>query len=246
MKKKENAKIALFDCDKTLVEISNITNKALSDALNSQFKVRGDLSMLDRDKYCGVDIVEVILNVLEKTYKKKKKTTAIEDINLSKFILCKDTYENGLVKRLRNTYNPRKLLTDGASKFLATLNTAHTPVGVYTGGLDLVVRTALRVTDIRRYVDVFTAGKNRMDAVKKCVSGLEDKYKIRIKPKTVAIFGDSPNDMETALSYGAIPIGILGASEYSGKELQKAGARHVYDSFNFYKTIMLEIFNKRI
>lgn len=246
MKNKEHARVALFDCDKTLVEISNITNKALSDALYSQFEVRGDLTMLNRNEYCGVSITQVILQVLEKACKQKNSTIAIEDIEFSKFVRCKDAYEDGLVKRLRNTCNPRKLLTDGTSKFLATLNSTGIPVGVYTGGIESVVRTALRVTDIRRYVDIFTSGSNRIDAVKRCVSGLEDEYKIRIKPQNVAIFGDSPNDMDTALRYGAIPIGMVGASEYDGKELQKAGARHIYDSFRFYKTIMLEIFNKSV
>jgi phosphoglycolate phosphatase-like HAD superfamily hydrolase len=246
MKSKKHTQVALFDCDKTLIEISNVTNKALSDALYSQFKVRGDLTTLNRDEYCGISITQVIVRVLQKAYEHKKKTTAFEDIEFSKFVLCKDAYEDGLVKRLRQARNPRRFLTDGASKFLATLNNAEIPVGVYTGGLESVVKTALRVTDIRRYVDMFTSGFNRIDAIKRCVIGLEDKYRITIKPQNVAVFGDSLNDMDAAARYGAIPIGVVGASEYNGKELKAAGALHIYDSFHFYKAIMLEIFNKTV
>jgi phosphoglycolate phosphatase-like HAD superfamily hydrolase len=243
---KEKPRVALFDCDKTLVEISNITNRALSDALYSQFEVHGDLTMLSRDEYCGVSITQVIVHVLQKAYEHKNKTIALEDINFSKFVRCKDAYEEGLVKRLRNARNPRRLLTDGASKFLAALNNAEIPVGVYTGGLEPIVRTALRITGIRRYVDVFTSGSNRIDAIKRCVVGLEDKYQMAIKPHDIAVFGDSLNDMDAAARYGAIPIGIVGASEYDSKELKAAGARRIYDSFHFYKTIMLELFNKAV
>jgi phosphoglycolate phosphatase-like HAD superfamily hydrolase len=244
MKSKKYAQVALFDCDKTLIEISNVTNKALSDALYSQFEIRGDLTTLNRDEYCGISITQVIVRVLQKAYEHKKKTTAFEDIKFSKFVQCKEAYEDGLVKRLRQARNPRRFLTDGTSKFLAALNNTEIPVGVYTGGLESVVRTALRVTDIRRYVDVFTSGFNRINAIERCVVGLEDKYHMTIKPQNVAVFGDSLNDMDAAARYGAIPIGIVGASEYDSKELKKAGAHHIYDSFQFYKAILLEIFNK--
>jgi phosphoglycolate phosphatase-like HAD superfamily hydrolase len=246
MREKKYARVALFDCDKTLVEITGITNRALSDALHSQFGVRGDLTMLNRNEYCGISITQVIVHVLQKAYEHKNKTIALEDIEFSKFVRCKDAYEDGLVKRLRRAQSPRKLLTDGAYKFLAALNNAGIPVGVYTGGLESVVGTALRATGIRRYVDAFTSGSNRMDAIRRCVNGLEEEYGMRVKPRDVAVFGDSLNDMKNAAEYGAVPIGIIGASEYDEKELRAAGAKYIYDNFHFYKAILLEIFGRSV
>lgn len=235
-------KVALFDCDKTLVEITDIANKALSEALWKNFKVRGDMTLLKRNAYCGVSMTQIIIDVMELAYKKANKVFVPEDVTFRRFLACKQEYESGLARRIRAEKNPNRYLCENVEKFFRELRSADIPIGVYTGGPEEVCRAVLRATEIRRYVTAITSASNRVRAIESCVGMLEEKYKHDFKPAEVAVFGDSLNDMKAAIEAGSIPIGVLHASKYTSRELKKAGAKKVYAGFVNYRLILKEIF----
>jgi len=236
------AKVALFDCDKTLVEITDVANKALAESLWRNFKVHGDMTLLKRNAYCGVSMTQIIIDVLELAYKKANKVFVPEDASFGRFLACKNEYESGLARRIRAEKNPNKYLCENVEEFFRELRSADIPIGVYTGGPEEACISILRATGICRYVTAIVSASDRVRAIESCVGMLEEKYKHDFNHAEVAVFGDSLNDMKAAKMVEAIPIGVLHASKYTGGEMKKAGAKKVYAGFASYRLILKEIF----
>jgi phosphoglycolate phosphatase-like HAD superfamily hydrolase len=102
---------------------------------------------------------------------------------------------------------------------------------VVTGNLPEISRHKLTAFDLHSHIDFEIGGygslsAHRPDLVPHAVGLATTKHAREFPAESVVVVGDTPNDVEAALSHGAVPVAVA-TGKYSEDELRDAGARTV-------------------
>ena len=232
--------IALFDTDKTLIEITPLVNRALDDTLQEHFDFHGTLSDLTPDEYAGQHMSRIISRLVSKK-------TPFENWYIEEKIEdAMRTYVQKLNGYLSSHVQPARLLCPGVIEFLHNLKKHNIPCAVFSGGISAVHKKALEVTGLDEYFDT-TCTSDRSGAVDRvqlinfCVKDLRIGGR-HVPVDNIVVFGDSPNDIRSAKKYRARSVAIAAKSMYTLQELEAEKPFKVYQSFKDYKRILGEVF----
>jgi len=243
MSKKEY--MALFDTDKTLIEITPLVNKALDDTLREHFDIHGDLNDLKPDEYAGQHMSYIISRLVSQ--KSDYEGWYID----GKVEEAMKTYVRSLNNHLSSHGQPRRLICPGAIDFLEALRKHEIPRGVFSGGISEVHKKALEVTGLNNYFDTACTSDrkgaaDRVQLINFCVTDLKRFVGGKVVTSNIAVFGDAPNDIRSANKYRAKSIAILAKSLYSRDQLQTERPFRIYESFKDYEKILREIFEIKV
>lgn len=242
MSQKEH--IALFDTDKTLIEITPLVNKALDDTLREHFNIHGNLNDLGPDEYAGQHMSYIISRLVSKK-------TDFEGWYIDEKVEdAMKTYVHSLNGHLSTHGQPRRLICPGTIEFLEALKKHEIPRGVFSGGISEVHKKALEVTGLNKYFDTACTSDrkgaaDRVQLINFCVNDLKRFTGGKLVISNIAVFGDAPNDIRSANKYRAKSIAILARSLYSRDQLQAEHPFKIYDSFKDYEKILKEVFGIR-
>jgi phosphoglycolate phosphatase-like HAD superfamily hydrolase len=237
--------IALFDTDKTLIEMTPLVNKALDDTLREHFDIHGTLNDLNRDEYAGQHMSYIISRLVSKKtdYEGWYIDDKVED--------AMKTYVHSLSGLLSAHGQPRRLLCPGAIDFLEALKKHNIPRGVFSGGISEVHKKALEVTGLGEYFETACTSDrkgaaDRVQLINFCVNDLKRFTGGKLVVGNIAVFGDAPNDIRSANKYRAKSIAILAKSLYSRDQLQAEHPFRIYESFRDYEKILREVFDIKV
>ncbi|MBI4146527.1 HAD family hydrolase [Candidatus Woesearchaeota archaeon] len=231
--------IALFDTDKTLLDITTLVEKAFNDALFEHVRRRFKFTTLPRDKYVGVSMMKIYLSCLESLF-----GTGAEHYGPHTWADVNASYERNLVDMLETQKNTRKYLCPGVIGFLEALKAEGIPRGVYSGAPSGVHQAALQATGLESYFDVRASGeyaKTRAGLIKNCHDQLRRRG-VQVGKQRVVVFGDAPTDAEAANEYGAVSVTVSGKSMFTHDEIKKSSPKFVYGSFEDHQRIMRDLF----
>jgi phosphoglycolate phosphatase-like HAD superfamily hydrolase len=234
-------RMALFDTDKTLIEMTPMVNKALDDTLQEHFGIHGNLNDLSPDEYAGQHMGSII-------YRLVSKKTDFEGWYIDETVEdAMKTYVRSLNGHLSAHGQPRRLICPGAIEFLEALKKHEIPRGVFSGGISEVHKKALEVTGLDKYFDTACTSDrkgaaDRVQLINFCVNDLRRFTGGPLMTGNIAVFGDAPNDIRSANKYRAKSIAILARSLYSRDQLQAEHPFKIYESFKDYEKILREVF----
>jgi phosphoglycolate phosphatase-like HAD superfamily hydrolase len=236
--------VALFDTDKTLIEMTPLVNKALDDTLREHFDVHGNLNDLKPDEYAGHHMTTIIYRLVS------QKTDFEEWYIRNEIDDAMKTYVHSLNEHLSAHGQPRRLICPGTIDFLDALKKYNIPRGVFSGGISEVHKKALEVTGLNEYFDTACTSDrkgaaDRVQLINFCVNDLKRFTGGKLVASNIAVFGDAPNDIRSANKYRAKSIAILARSLYSREQLQAERPFKIYESFNDYEKILREVFDIR-
>jgi phosphoglycolate phosphatase-like HAD superfamily hydrolase len=234
--------IALFDTDKTLIEMTPLVNKALDETLQEHFGIHGDLNDLSPDEYAGQHMSYIISRLVTKKtdYEGWYIDSHVEE--------AMKTYVSSLTDRLASHGQPRRLLCPGTIDFLEALKKHKIPRGVFSGGISEVHKKALEVTGLGEYFNTACTSDrkgaaDRVQLINFCVNDMKSLVSGgKIVTGNIAVFGDAPNDIRSANKYRAKSIAILARSLYSREQLQAERPFKIYESFTDYERILRDVF----
>lgn len=239
MTKTSESTIALFDTDKTLVDITDLVNVALRETMQKHFDFSADLNDLQRDDFSGMAHRHIIEKLAtSRGFEPYFVGFKEKEIDRTYF----DFLKTEIKKRKSDS-----LVLPGVKPFLSVLKNNDIYLGVFSGAISEIHNLLLEVTDLKKFFEVSctsdnSRAPNRVQLINYCVDELRKKTKYRITPQNVFVFGDTPNDIRAANEYNARSIGMLKASLYTREELLAAEPYAVYDSFEQYPKILQDLF----
>lgn len=136
------------------------------------------------------------------------------------------------VERARASLSEEGRALDGAAAVLADLAGREGVVqSLVTGNLPEISRHKLAALGLDEHLDLEIGGygsisARRADLVPHAVKAAETKHSTEFPPESVVILGDTPHDIEAALEYGAVAIGVA-TGRFSAEQLTAAGAHLV-------------------
>ncbi len=241
---KAHKQIALFDTDKTLIEISHLVDRALDETMHKVFGIHGVLGDLSPSEYAGQHMAYIIARLVEKKtdYEHWYIDSKIED--------AMRNYVGALNSHLTEHTQPRRLVCPGVYQFLDALRATGIHRGVFTGGISDVHKKVLEVTGLGGYFEAtctsdHKSAVDRVQLINMCIKDLRPKIG-SLPTNNIAVFGDAPNDIRSANKYKAKSVGILEKSLFSEKDLQNEKPFKIYESFRDYKKIIYEVFGVKV
>jgi len=227
--------VALFDTDRTLINIESAVNEALGVSTEQHFGYATDLRDLRRDQYAGQPMDAIF-------YSLAAGDSGVEgswpdEVNVDDAIA---TYEEALDYILSNEPEPKRFLCDGVVEFLDRLKEGGIHLGVFSGATGPAHAKALEVTGLAGYFPARATSDEqnsiyRVDLIRLCASRLEKYLRSqggeRINPAKVAIFDDNPQALRAANQFCPWSIGVLSASLYTKDELEEAQPFKIYLDF---------------
>ncbi|WP_406643063.1 HAD family hydrolase [Amycolatopsis sp. WGS_07] len=136
------------------------------------------------------------------------------------------------VERAQDTLAEAGRALDGAAAVLADLAGREGVVqSLITGNLPEISRHKLAALGLDEHLDLEIGGygslsARRSDLVPHAVKAAETKHGTEFPAESVVILGDTPHDVEAALDYGAMAIGVA-TGRFSAEQLSDAGAHLV-------------------
>ncbi|WP_037367100.1 haloacid dehalogenase-like hydrolase [Amycolatopsis orientalis] len=136
------------------------------------------------------------------------------------------------VERARASLSEEGRALDGAAAVLADFAGREGVVqSLVTGNLPEISRHKLAALGLDEHLDLEIGGygslsPDRADLVPHAVKAAETKHGTEFPAESVVILGDTPNDVEAALAYGAVAIGVA-TGRFSAAQLSSAGAHTV-------------------
>nr|WP_116200103.1 haloacid dehalogenase-like hydrolase [Amycolatopsis circi] len=136
------------------------------------------------------------------------------------------------VERARETLPQEGRALDGAAAALADLAGCEGVVqSLITGNLPEISLHKLAALGLDEHLDLEIGGygslsAQRSDLVPHAVKAAETKHGKEFPAESVVILGDTPHDIEAALDYGAVAIGVA-TGRFSVEQLTAAGAHLV-------------------
>ena len=239
---------ALFDTDRTLVDISRLVERAFGEATFTHVGKRFKFSDLTPEQATGVHMERLYLMWMENVVEKEDLRTA------ELWPSVKADYERELLKLL---YLPRvhghSYRCTGAVPFLKFLKRNSIPCGVFSGAQKKVHEATLHATGLEAYFDARVSADDHLSDGKKldtrakliecCYAKLRIKYPSIIPEETV-VFGDTPKDITSAREYGAKSVAICASSLFTREQLVKSNPTGVYASFKHFRRIYADLFEE--
>jgi len=136
----------------------------------------------------------------------------------------------------------------GAEDVLRFLNGTGRLTGIVTGALEEAARIKLSRGDLNRFLPFGGFGSDSADRVELTRRGIERGAALirrELPPGHVHILGDTPRDMDAAVTVGAVPIGVT-TGTYQADALLDAGARVVVPTLKAYPSLIQWRPDKRI
>ncbi|MBB1160014.1 haloacid dehalogenase-like hydrolase [Amycolatopsis sp. DR6-1] len=136
------------------------------------------------------------------------------------------------VERARETLPEEGRALDGAAAVLADFaETDGVVQSLVTGNLPEISLHKLAALGLDEHLDLEIGGygslsARRADLVPHAVKAAETKHDTEFPAESVVILGDTPHDIEAALEYGAVAIGVA-TGRFSAGQLAAAGANLV-------------------
>ncbi|ATY10494.1 haloacid dehalogenase [Amycolatopsis sp. AA4] len=136
------------------------------------------------------------------------------------------------VERARETLPAEGRALDGAAAVLADFAGREGVVqSLITGNLPEISLHKLAALGLDEHLDLEIGGygslsPHRADLVPYAVKAAETKHGTKFPAESVVILGDTPHDIEAALAYGAVAIGVA-TGRFSAEQLTDAGAHLV-------------------
>ncbi|MGW4400642.1 haloacid dehalogenase-like hydrolase [Amycolatopsis nivea] len=136
------------------------------------------------------------------------------------------------VERARETLSEEGRALDGAAAVLADFAGREGVVqSLITGNLPEISLHKLAALGLDEHLDLEIGGygslsARRADLVPHAVKAAETKHGTEFPAESVVILGDTPHDIEAALEYGAVAIGVA-TGRFSAAQLTAAGAHRV-------------------
>ncbi|GAB3364627.1 haloacid dehalogenase-like hydrolase [Amycolatopsis echigonensis] len=136
------------------------------------------------------------------------------------------------VERARASLPEEGRALDGAAAALADFAGREGVVqSLVTGNLPEISRHKLAALGLDKHLDLEIGGygslsARRADLVPHAVKAAETKHGTQFPAESVVILGDTPHDIEAALDYGAVAIGVA-TGWFSAEQLTDAGAHRV-------------------
>jgi phosphoglycolate phosphatase len=128
----------------------------------------------------------------------------------------------------------------GAEDVLRFLNGTGRVTGIVTGALEEAARIKLSRGDLNRFLPFGGFGSDSADRVELTRRGIERGAALirrELPPGRVHILGDTPRDMDAAVTVGAVPIGVT-TGTYQADALLDAGARVVVPTLKAYPSLI--------
>ena len=237
--------LALFDTDKTLLDVSTLVERAFSEATNRAVGQRFKFAHLKPHEYAGVDMEAIFRTWLERRFQYLPKE--LSRVSRQHWREVEKNYYDNLEGLLETQGRREKYLVTGIKEFLTLLHEQDIPCGVYSGAPIRIHRLSLESLELDKYFQVrvshgYANIKTRPGLIQYCHTHMEHQLGKNIPKSRVVAFGDSPKDALAARQYGIRCAIILEKSSSPLEDIKAASPDYIFDSFEKGEKIIDTVF----
>jgi phosphoglycolate phosphatase-like HAD superfamily hydrolase len=214
-------KLILFDIDGTLIYGSKFHDYSFSVAFK---KVYGVDATIDKTLTAGKTDKRIIIEVLKE--KGVPETKIYSNLERAYSVMV-----NYCRKNIKS--DPLIKLVPNVKKFILRLKKDGHILGLVTGNLEGIAKLKLRRVGLLDFFELGAFGELseiRSQLVKKAISLVQKKFKVRFKRDNVYIVGDTPLDIECGKVNKVKTIAVA-TKYYSKEELSKFKPDFLFDNF---------------
>lgn len=234
-------RLALFDIDKTMADISPLHEQAYREMFREKFGIDSTYTDLPIEHYAGRTTEYIIKEILRRN---GFDTPTIEQ-RFPEAKACLDEKLNDQIETAKKARHGKDFLLPGVEGLLNIMRTSGFNMAAYSGNFKRTADAILNFTHldhifpVTAFVDEGNL-KNRTDIMKLVYERSKATYGWDFTPSSVVVVGDSIYDVRSANKMGFLSVAVA-TGPYKKEVLEREGAKLAFQNLSESDNIMKQI-----